>query len=473
VIRNHFQSLQLRLVMRLASVYFAATAIIVGVLVYRAYDTADTLNDRELSLRAVDLAQSLSVDSGGAVRLHLPPRLKAAYEVASSSDIFAIRGADRQIIAASPPSFGERVVAWPAATNDPSYFHLKDFGGGSEDYYGLSIGLDSLAGPLSISVARAAGADALVHSVLRDFVLDIAWVIPLLMFVTLAIGILAIRGVLKPIREVSDMAAAIGPNMTTVRLPTEHIPSEITPLIHAVNRALDRLDQGFAIQRQFTANAAHELRTPLAVITAALDTMNRGEEVTKLKADVRRMNRLVEQLLRVARLDAIAIDVSGAVDLNAIATSVVEAMAPWALTQDRAIAFDGQHQAVAVKGNEHAIADAVRNLVENAVTYSPPGTEVKVATHPGGSVSVADQGPGISEEDRQHVFERFWRGKGVKSQGAGLGLSIVMETMAMHGGNVRVDSDANGGAIFTLCFPPANSELCRANSEMLRPRAPS
>ena len=324
-----------------------------------------------------------------------------------------------QIIAASPPSFGERVVGWPAATNDPSYFHLKDFGAGAEDYYGLSIALNSLAGPLSISVARAAGADALVHSLLQDFVLDIAWAIPLLMLGTLAIGILAIRSVLKPIREVSEMAAAIGPNMTTVRLPTEHIPSEITPLIHAVNRALDRLDQGFAIQRQFTANAAHELRTPLAVITAALDTMNGGEEVTKLKADVRRMNRLVEQLLRVARLDAIAIDVSGAVDLNTIATSVVEAMAPWALTQDRAIAFDGQDQAVAVKGNEHAIADAVRNLVENAITYSPPRTEVKVATHRGGSVSVADQGPGISEEDRQHIFERFWRGKGVTSQGAG------------------------------------------------------
>ena len=173
MIQGRFRSLQLRLAVRLALVYLVATAIIVGVLVYRAYDTADTLNDRELSLRAADLAQSISVDSRGAVRLDLPPRLKAAYEAASSSDIFAIRGADRQIIAASPPTFGERVVGWPAATNDPSYFHLKDFGAGSEDYYGLSIGLDSLVGPLSISVARAAGADALVHSVLQDFVLDI------------------------------------------------------------------------------------------------------------------------------------------------------------------------------------------------------------------------------------------------------------------------------------------------------------
>src|ERR1700687_6042697 len=93
-------------------------------------------------------------------------------------------------------------------------------------------------GPLSISAARAAGPDALVPSLLQDFVLDIAWAIPLLVLGTLAIGILSIRSVLKPIRDVSEMAAAIGPNTTTVRLPNEHIPTEIAPLIASVNRAL-------------------------------------------------------------------------------------------------------------------------------------------------------------------------------------------------------------------------------------------
>jgi signal transduction histidine kinase len=244
------------------------------------HDTAGTLNDRELSLRATDLAQSVSIDISGAARLNLPARLKAAYDAAPSTDIFAIRALNGRIVAASPSSFGEQVVGWPAATDDPSYFHLRDFGAGSEDYYGLSIGLQSPAGPVSISVARAAGADALVRSLLQDFVLAVAWVIPLLVLATLAIGVLAIRSVLKPIREVSEMAAAIGPNATSVRLPDEHIPIEITPLAAAVNGALDRLDQGFAVQRQFTANAAHELRTPLAIITAALDTMNGGEEMS-------------------------------------------------------------------------------------------------------------------------------------------------------------------------------------------------
>ena len=447
------RSLQLRLAVRLTATYLVATALAVGVLLYRAYDTANTLNDRELSERAADLAGSVSLDDRGSARLILPPKLDAAYRAAADSDIFALRGPDGRMLGAAPPSFGALVAKWPAPSDDPTYFHLKDFGDGSRQYDGLSLAFDNPVGTVSVWVARTGDANALASSVLREFLVDIAWVIPLVAVISLLIGVWVIRGGLEPVRRISEMAAAIGPSATSVRLPEKGLPNEITPLVSAINRALDRLEQGFEVQRQFTANAAHELRTPLAIVTAALDAMDENDELAKLKADVGRMNRLVEQLLRVARLDALALDVSGSVNLNAAAAEVVANLAPWALAQDRILALLGSDRAVWIRGNDHAVADAIRNLIENAVTHSPPRTEILVAVSDEGSVSVADRGPGIPAADRRKIFERFWRGRVAGSPGAGLGLSIVREIVKAHRGEVRVDDNPGGGSIFTLQFP--------------------
>ena len=449
------RSLQLRLVVRLATLFIVGSAALVGVLVWRAYDTAGTLAERELSLRAADLAQYVAPGPDGTARLALPAVLREAYAAAPDSDIFAIRGRDGRVIAAMPEAFGAVAERWPAPTDDPSYFHLPGLAGKTQDYYGLGIGLDSAAGPLSIWVARAAGATALVHSLLEEFVLDIAWVIPLFMLLALGVAILAIRSTLRPIREVSEIAASIGPSTTSVRLPQANLPSEIVPLVSAVNRALGRLEQGFAVQRQFTANAAHELRTPLAIITGALENLEPNPEVGKLKIDVARMNRLVEQLLSVARLDAIALDVSGKVDLNDVAHQAVANLAPWALAQGRTIAFVGADRPVIVGGNAYAIDDAIRNLIENAVVHAPPHTEVTVSVSADGSIDVRDRGPGVPQEDRERIFERFWRGRAASSHGAGLGLAIVAEIMKAHGGNVEVNAGPHGGAVFTLVFLPA------------------
>jgi signal transduction histidine kinase len=345
------------------------------------------------------------------------------------------------------------VAKWPTPTDDPTYFHLKDFGDWTRQYDGLSLAFDNPVGAVSVWVARTTNANALASSVLREFLIDIAWVIPLVILITLAIGVWVIRGGLKPVRRISEMAAAIGPNATSVRLPEKGLPNEITPLVSAINRALGRLEQGFEIQRQFTANAAHELRTPLAIVTAALDAMHANGELAKLKADVGRMNRLVEQLLRVARLDALALDVSSSVNLNRAAAEVVANLAPWALTQDRTLAFMGPDRTVWIRGNDYAVADAIRNLIENAVTHSPPRTEILIAVSEEGCVSVADRGPGIPAADRQKIFDRFWRGRAAGSPGAGLGLSIVREIVKAHGGEVHVDDNPGGGSIFTLRFP--------------------
>jgi hypothetical protein len=122
------RSLQARLALRLAALYVAATAIAVGILIYQAYETAESLNDRELSSRAADLARHVAVDSGGAARLELPPALAASYQAAGNTDIFAVRRVADTVVAASPPNFGEVAAKWPLAIDEPSYFHLKDFG---------------------------------------------------------------------------------------------------------------------------------------------------------------------------------------------------------------------------------------------------------------------------------------------------------------------------------------------------------
>jgi signal transduction histidine kinase len=449
------RSLQLRLTLELAALFFVASCLAIGGLIYSASRTEGSLTDRALGLRAEDLVRYVSLDEAGKPRLDLPPDLKQAYDAAAQRSMFAIRDKDGRVIEASTAELGAVVGRWPQADAEPSFFRLTGFGPLGQDYSGVSVLLDSAAGPLSVSVAEVSGGNQLVHAMLREFVFDVAWYVPLFVAVVLLLAIYSVRRSVRPLRAASAEASNIGPGSISIRLPEADVPTEALPLVLAVNRALDRLEQGFAIQRKFTANAAHELRTPLTIITARLDSLEGNGQLSALRQEVGRMNRLVEQLLCVARLDSVALDISTPVDLRQIAEEVVGLMAHLALASGRSIALTGIEHSVTIIGNADAIADALRNLIENALAHTAPGTEVIVEVGSDGALSVLDSGPGIPVDDRPRIFDRFWRGKGARSEGAGLGLAIVMEIVRAHGASIAVGEHSPCGARFDLRFRPA------------------
>jgi signal transduction histidine kinase len=293
------------------------------------------------------------------------------------------------------------------------------------------------------------------HYLLRHGISDtiVVWAFPLFALAVLGVVIYTVRASLRPLIAASRQAAAIVPGKAGARLEPGKAPAEILPFIHAVNEALERLDQAFQSQRRFTADAAHELRTPLAILTAGIEALPPGEAVTRLGEDAGRMSRLVNQLLRVARLDSQPLPALQAVDLGALAAEVVGHMAPWIYQQGREVALEAPDQSVPIQGDEEALSGALRNLVENAVYHAPAGSEVLVSVSVEGRISVIDHGAGVPPDQRTHLFERFWRAPGTTRQGAGLGLSIVAAVAQAHGASVAVEDTPGGGATFVMDFP--------------------
>jgi two-component system sensor histidine kinase TctE len=274
---RRIKSLQLRLTVELGLLFFVASCLAVGGLIYSASLTAGSLADRELGLSAADLARYIALDENRKPRLELPTPLTQAYSAAAQQSLFAILDKDGHLVEASTPEIGALIARWPQADSEPSYFRLSKFGPLERDYSGVSIKLDSAAGPLSVLVAEVSGGNQLVHSILREFVFDIAWYVPPFVALALLLAALSVRRSLLPLRKASAQASAIGPGSIALRLPEADVPTEALPLVIAVNHALDRLEQGFVVQRRFTANAAHESHSLVPITrSTSLETLRQS-----------------------------------------------------------------------------------------------------------------------------------------------------------------------------------------------------
>lgn len=293
--------------------------------------------------------------------------------------------------------------------------------------------------------------ESILWAVLRSTLWPMAMALPLL---AVALWWAVYRGV-SPIRQLGRaLAAREALALNPVQL--DDAPSEMRPMLDALNGLLERIAALLESERRFTADAAHELRTPIAAIRVQAqvalgeaDDARRRHALLSTLDGCDRATRLVEQLLTLSRLEASAVPAMAEVDLSALARGVVADLAPKAVGKKQTLALEAA-QPCLVPGNETLLGVLVRNLVDNAVRYSPPSACIKVAVGlKDGQVvlSVEDGGPGLDEAARQRLGERFFRVMGNLESGSGLGWSIVRRIAAVHQMAVQVGASADLGGL--------------------------
>jgi two-component system OmpR family sensor kinase len=310
-----------------------------------------------------------------------------------------------------------------------------------------------VAQPLAVRERLAAG---MALRMLTPFLL----LVPLLvLLVWLAIG----RG-LAPLNRLASAVIARNPESMSP-LEISDVPSELKPVVTALNDLLQRLDASLDGLRAFTADAAHELRTPLAalqlqaqLIERSRDDAERGHAVARLKTGLQRANHVVEQLLTLARQEGMAnIQAGTLVDLNALAGSVAAELLPIAQVKEIDLGVVSEEGEAKMPGDASALRILLTNLVDNALRHSPSGgrVDVKVSRSATACVlCVADNGPGIPAQERQRVFDRFFRGANAESPGSGLGLAIVQRIAKRHRASVTLDDNPEGpGLSVSVAFP--------------------
>lgn len=278
-----------------------------------------------------------------------------------------------------------------------------------------------------------------------------AFVIPIFVLFTLISLIITpwiVKRSLAGVNRIAQDAEKIDATRRGLQLSEKQVPKEIAPLVRAVNNALKRLDEDYERQRRFIVSAAHELRTPIAIlrikVDAAEDAACRG-----LAHDVDRLANLAEQLLDLQRLDTGRFDET--IELVGLARTVAGNLAPLLIASGRTIEVIIDNPC-SIKGDSGAIERVITNLVQNSIEHGGDHVIIRVI---GYGFEVEDDGPGIPLEERERVFEPFHR-LSPRSTGTGLGLNLVQQVVERHDGKVMLLASPEGGTLARIVFPVAS-----------------
>jgi two-component system sensor histidine kinase TctE len=321
----------------------------------------------------------------------------------------------------------------------------------------------------SAAVVRVAETEVKRNELAREILLSV--VAPQILLILIAAAVVWF-GIVRGLAPLSGLQRSIASRLERDLSPlrVEQLPGEIQPLLEAINGLLARLDGMLTLQSRFIADAAHQLKTPMAGFSAQLELALREQDPARMRksleqllAEIERLTRLMNQMLSLARNepDAASSLSLHRLDLHALALDVATSWVPEALKRRIDLGFEADCETACIDGDPVRLRELLDNLLDNAVRYSREDGHitVRVAAAPRPVVSVSDDGPAIPVAERRRVFERFHRLLGSPQGGSGLGLAIAWEIARLHRAEIRLDDDIDGiGNTFSVSFPPPRTD---------------
>ncbi len=430
-----------------------------------ANNIADQPYDQALAENVRVLARLVRVD-GTTVQVNFPgPAHDVLRPDNEDSVYFQVLGFKGELVA------GDRDIPWIYPPDDvrPEQVFFRDAEIGGEDVRVAYLYMQPGSGPARVTIQVAETRNkrsALVSRIISGVSLPQVTIIPL---AALLVWIGLSRGI-EPLNRLQRLIRRRRPSDLSP-IGSKGIPEEVSPLIIAFNDMMARLEQNLQAQQRFIADAAHQLRTPITGLKTQTDLALVETDPEQLRQSLRqiaasadRAAHLISQLLALARAEASheKIHAFERADVESLLREATQEWVPRALEKNIDLGFEGSGWPLYIDGNPLLLHELIANLLDNAIKYTPPGGKVTARTRASefALLEVEDDGPGISESDRDLVFERFYRVLGSEATGSGLGLAIVREIADLHGASVQVKANSAGrGALMQVVFPRSGQRV--------------
>lgn len=444
-------SLLRALVVRLTIVVLLALAGSYLVLYFEFRDGLMGLEGQSIAIQVQDLRASV-VPGSNPPRLELPPALQAFYAQPDTLNGYQLLGADGTVLESG--GFSAPDLPLPVARAAGQVIvQLETNALAGNSIMAAALDLDDPHGRHWLRVVRnLEDTESLVAQLMLGALDELYPPIALLLIAVVSVVVVTVLSSLRSLRTVSHQASMLSLSRLGERLHAKNLPRELVPLVQAVNTSLDRLEADYRVQREFTANAAHQLRTPLATLRARLESRFSAQILGDVTFEIEQLARLVEQLLCLARLDSQEEFQFAPFDAYAVALEVARELAPAALESEHYVTAATPDATVPAHGNATLTRLVFRNLIENAIQYTPARASITLSAD-SSAVIIADDGPGIAVDAAASLFERFRRGPNASGPGAGLGLAIAKCIMERQGGRLSLDPNTSQGARFVMEFP--------------------